>query len=103
MGFLYNLRFLFFSADYPDLSKHHNIMSNHLTPGVYASLRDKMTPNGITLDQCIQTGVDNIGHPFIKIVGLVAGDEESYEVRFAKINLWMYNTADIYPNLKHAI
>ena len=35
---------------------------------------------GFTLDQCIQTGVDNPGHPFIKIVGLVACDEESYDV-----------------------
>lgn len=32
------------------------------------------------MDQCIQTGVDNPGHPFIKTVGMVAGDEESYEV-----------------------
>lgn len=32
------------------------------------------------LDQCIQTGVDNPGHPFIKTVGLVAGDEECYSV-----------------------
>jgi len=39
-----------------------------------------VTPNGYTLDQCIQTGVDNPGHPFIKTVGMVAGDEESYEV-----------------------
>lgn len=67
------------SADFPDLSKHHNIMKNHLTPAVYAKYRDVATPNGITLDQCIQTGVDNTGHPFIKIVGAVAGDEESYE------------------------
>ena len=28
----------------------------------------------------IQTGVDNPGHPFISTVGVVAGDEESYEV-----------------------
>lgn len=41
-----------------------------------------MTPNGYTLDQCIQTGVDNPGHPFIKTVGMVAGDEESYEVKY---------------------
>uniref|UniRef100_H2YTF1 creatine kinase n=1 Tax=Ciona savignyi TaxID=51511 RepID=H2YTF1_CIOSA len=67
------------SADFPDLTHHHNVMKNHLTPAVYAKLRDRVTPNGITLDQCIQTGVDNPGHPFIKIVGLVAGDEESYE------------------------
>ena len=47
---------------------------------MYARLRDKKTPKGWTVDQCIQTGVDNPGHPFIKTVGLVAGDEESYEV-----------------------
>ncbi|XP_058718191.1 creatine kinase S-type, mitochondrial isoform X4 [Poecile atricapillus] len=72
------------SADYPDLRKHNNCMSECLTPAIYARLRDKMTPNGYTLDQCIQTGVDNPGHPFIKTVGMVAGDEESYEV-FAEI------------------
>ena len=38
------------------------------------------TPNGFTIDQAIQTGVDNPGHPFILTVGAVAGDEESYEV-----------------------
>eukprot|EP00794_Sanderia_malayensis_P009510 gene9510-biopygen7851 len=38
------------------------------------------TPSGYTLDQAIQTGVDNPGHPFITTVGIVAGDEESYEV-----------------------
>ncbi|NXD28255.1 KCRS kinase, partial [Spelaeornis formosus] len=68
------------SADYPDLRKHNNCMAECLTPGIYSRLRDKMTPNGYTLDQCIQTGVDNPGHPFIKTVGMVAGDEESYEV-----------------------
>ncbi|XP_024072990.1 creatine kinase S-type, mitochondrial isoform X1 [Terrapene carolina triunguis] len=72
------------SADYPDLRKHNNCMAECLSPAIYAKLRDKMTPNGYTLDQCIQTGVDNPGHPFIKTVGMVAGDEESYEV-FAEI------------------
>ena len=48
---------------------------------MYAKLRDRKTPRGFTLDQAIQTGVDNPGHPFIKTVGMVAGDEESYEVR----------------------
>jgi creatine kinase len=56
-------------------------MAECLTPTIYAKLRNKMTPSGYTLDQCIQTGVDNPGHPFIKTVGMVAGDEESYEVR----------------------
>lgn len=68
------------SAEYPDLSKHHNVLANHLTPDVYRQLRDRVTPHGVTLDECIQTGVDNPGHPFITTVGLVAGDEDSYEV-----------------------
>lgn len=68
------------SCNYPDLTQHNNVMASNLTPSIYAKLRDKTTPNGVTLDQCIQTGVDNPGHPFIKTVGLVAGDEESYEV-----------------------
>nr|XP_032624547.1 creatine kinase U-type, mitochondrial-like [Chelonoidis abingdonii] len=68
------------SAEYPDLRKHNNCMASNLTPAIYAQLCDKTTPNSWTLDQCIQTGVDNPGHPFIKTVGMVAGDEESYEV-----------------------
>ncbi|KAG5261745.1 hypothetical protein AALO_G00287880 [Alosa alosa] len=72
------------SADFPDLRKHNNCMASALTPAIYAKLRDKKTPGNWTLDQCIQTGVDNPGHPFIKTVGMVAGDEESYEV-FADI------------------
>ncbi|KFR00982.1 hypothetical protein N306_12645, partial [Opisthocomus hoazin] len=68
------------SAEYPDLRKHNNCMASNLTPAIYAKLCDKATPNGWTLDQCIQTGVDNPGHPFIKTVGMVAGDEETYEV-----------------------
>ncbi|XP_072515754.1 creatine kinase, mitochondrial 2a (sarcomeric) [Salminus brasiliensis] len=72
------------SADFPDLRKHNNCMASALTPAIYAKLRDKVTSNNWTLDQCIQTGVDNPGHPFIKTVGMVAGDEESYEV-FAEL------------------
>ncbi len=47
----------------------------------YAKMREKTTSSGYTLDMCIQTGVDNPGHPFIMTVGCVAGDEESYDVR----------------------
>ncbi|XP_063745250.1 creatine kinase, mitochondrial 2a (sarcomeric) isoform X1 [Eleginops maclovinus] len=72
------------SSDFPDLRKHNNCMAKALTPAIYGRLRDKLTPNNWTLDQCIQTGVDNPGHPFIKTVGCVAGDEESYEV-FAEL------------------
>ncbi|MBN3310019.1 creatine kinase, muscle a [Amia ocellicauda] len=71
-----------FSVDeeYPDLTKHNNHMAKALTKDIYAKLRDKQTPSGFTLDDCIQTGVDNPGHPFIMTVGCVAGDEETYEV-----------------------
>lgn len=66
--------------DFPDLSKHNNWMAKCLTKEIYATLRDKVTPSGFTLDQVIQTGVDNPGHPFIMTVGAVAGDEETYSV-----------------------
>ncbi|KAM6905742.1 creatine kinase, brain b [Lycodopsis pacificus] len=66
--------------EYPDLSQHNNHMAKVLTPEMYDNLRDKETPSGFTLDDLIQTGVDNPGHPFIMTVGCVAGDEETYEV-----------------------
>jgi len=65
--------------DYPDFSKHNNWMSKCLTLEMYEQLRDKATPSGYTLDNAIQTGVDNPGHPFIMTVGATFGDEESYE------------------------
>ena len=71
-------------ADYPDLRHHNNLMAKHLTPRLYSKLRDKVTANGYTLDEAIQTGVDNPGHPFILTVGAVAGDEESYDT-FAEL------------------
>merc|ERR1719449_318018 len=49
-------------------------------PGVYDALKGKKTAGGVTLAQCMKTGVDNPGHPHIKTVGLVACDEESFEV-----------------------
>jgi len=66
----------------PDLSKHSNFMAEFLVknPDVYDRLKDKKTKNGVTLADCIKTGVDNPGHPHIKTVGLVAGDEESFTV-----------------------
>nr|XP_009666289.1 PREDICTED: creatine kinase M-type [Struthio camelus australis] len=78
----HNKHKLKFSAEeeFPDLSKHNNHMAKVLTLALYQRLRDKETPSGFTLDDVIQTGVDNPGHPFIMTVGCVAGDEESYEV-----------------------
>merc|ERR1712166_1082197 len=67
-------------ADMPDLSKHSNFMKECLTADVWAALKDKKTSTGVTLAQCMKTGVDNPGHPHTKTVGLTACDEESYEV-----------------------
>lgn len=47
--------------DFPDLSAHNNYMAKALTKEIYANLRDKATKNGFTLDDVIQTGVDNPG------------------------------------------
>jgi len=65
-----------------DLSEHNNFMAEFLRehPEVYDKLKLKETSLGVTLAKCIKTGVDNKGHPHIKTVGLVAGDEESYEL-----------------------
>jgi len=64
----------------PDLSNHSSFMAEAFreNPGLYASLKDKKTKLGVGLAKCIKTGIDNPGHPHIKTVGLVAGDEESY-------------------------
>ncbi len=43
---------------------------------MYEKMYKRVTPNGITVDKCIQPSVDSTG----QIVGLVAGDEESYTV-----------------------
>lgn len=47
--------------EYPDLSKHNNHMAKILTKELYGKMRDKQTPSGYTLDDVIQTGVDNPG------------------------------------------
>lgn len=66
----------------PDFSKHNNFMAEFLreNPAVYHKLKNKKTSMGVTFADCIKTGVDNKGHPFIKTVGATAGDEESYEL-----------------------
>eukprot|EP00922_Rhytidocystis_sp_ex-Travisia-forbesii_P005199 GHVS01007591.1.p1 GENE.GHVS01007591.1~~GHVS01007591.1.p1 ORF type:complete len:422 (+),score=72.08 GHVS01007591.1:31-1296(+) len=64
--------------DFPDLSKHNNLLAKVLTKDMYAKYHGKATASGVTVDDVIQTGVDNPGHPFITTVGATAGDEESY-------------------------
>nr|ABH10965.1 protoflagellar creatine kinase [Dictyoplax lecus] len=66
--------------NYPDLEKHSNWMSKCMTREIYFDLWQKKTDTGYTLDEAIQTGVDNPGHPFIMTVGMVAGDEDSFKV-----------------------
>ncbi|NWW03435.1 KCRB kinase, partial [Oreocharis arfaki] len=48
--------------EYPDLKSHNNHMAKVLTLDLYKKLRDKQTPSGFTLDDVIQTGVDNPGN-----------------------------------------
>jgi len=64
----------------PDLSNHNNFMAEVLRENthLYDELKDKKTSLGVSLAKCIKTGVDNLGHPHIKTVGLVGGDEESF-------------------------
>lgn len=62
------------------IKEHANIMAKNLTEELYNKLKDRTTKNGVTLDKCIKTGIENPGHPTIATVGMVAGDAESYEV-----------------------
>lgn len=80
--------FLHFSPNpnYPDLTQHNNYLAKCLTPSIYNKLCSLKTQSGYTLDGCMQTGVDNPGHPFIMTVGLVAGDEECYDLFSGKSN-----------------
>jgi len=54
-------------------------MSNSMTLALYSKYRDVCTPAGYTLDNAIQTGVDNPGHPYIVTVGATLGDEFTYD------------------------
>ncbi|KFV11475.1 Creatine kinase B-type [Pterocles gutturalis] len=60
----HNLLKMKYSAEdeFPDLSAHNNHMAKVLTLDLYKKLRDKQTPSGFTLDDVIQTGVDNPGN-----------------------------------------
>ena len=66
--------------EFPDLSSHNNHMAKVLTPKLYPELRAKCTRSSFSLDDAIQTSIDNLGHQYIMTVGAVAGDEESYDV-----------------------
>ena len=42
--------------EYPNLTKHHNILSKVLTLEMYERLSPLTSKAGYTLDKCIQTG-----------------------------------------------
>ncbi|NXI63145.1 KCRB kinase, partial [Anseranas semipalmata] len=65
--------------EYPDLSTHNNHMAKVLTLDLYKKLRDRVTPSGFTLDDVIQTGVDNperraIEKLSVEALGSLGGD-----------------------------
>ncbi|MCP4493818.1 MAG: arginine kinase [Gammaproteobacteria bacterium] len=57
-----------------------SLLRKHLTPEVFASLQHKTTKNGFSLQQVINSGVENPDSG----VGVYAGDEDSYRV-FAEL------------------
>ncbi len=57
---------------FPDDCK--SLLSKHLTPEVFETLKDKETSNGFTLEQAINSGVQNLDSG----IGVYAGDKESY-------------------------
>lgn len=71
-------RFYPASAEFPDVKKNRNIMARSLNEQIYAKLRDVKTSNGFTIDDAIQTGIDNIGK--FSTTGCIAGDEETYQL-----------------------
>ncbi|NXN32370.1 KCRB kinase, partial [Nycticryphes semicollaris] len=60
--------------EYPDLSTHNNHMAKVLTLDLYKKLRDRVTPSGFTLDDVIQTGVDNPVTDSLSALGSLGGD-----------------------------
>ncbi|MEA2047280.1 MAG: phosphagen kinase [Campylobacterota bacterium] len=63
--------------NYPKFSDDcTSLLSKYLTPEVFESLKDKVTSNGFTLEQAINSGVQNLDSG----IGVYAGDKESYTV-----------------------
>nr|ABN49969.1 arginine kinase [Monosiga ovata] len=66
-----------YGAGFPSFNeKGRSLLKKYLTIDVYEQLKDKVTPNGFTLERAIQSGVDNQDSG----VGLYAGDEDAYTV-----------------------
>lgn len=76
--------------EYPDLSKHNNHMAKVLTPAMYELLRSKQTPSGFTLDDVIQTGVDNPGNKKKKKKSVVCACVYIYLYQYIYICIYRY-------------
>jgi len=73
----------FADPSFPDLSRFGpgSYLRKYLTPEVYASLKDRKTKNGVTLEDIIRSGVSlPWGAKPPRGTGVYAGDEESYRV-----------------------
>jgi len=68
---------------YPDFSRFgsRSYLRRYLTPEVYASLKERQTKSGVTLEDIIRSGLSlPIGAAPPRGIGVYAGDEESYNV-----------------------
>lgn len=62
---------------YPDFPKDcRSMLCKYLTRDVFEELKDKVTPEGFTLQKAINSGLQNIDSS----IGVYAGDKESYQV-----------------------
>ncbi len=63
--------------NYPNFPENcSSLLCKYLTSEIFEALKDKKTSNGFTLEQAINSGVQNIDSG----IGVYAGDKESYTV-----------------------
>ncbi|NXG46962.1 KCRB kinase, partial [Psilopogon haemacephalus] len=105
----HNLLKMKYSAadEYPDLSAHNNHMAKVLTQDLYKKLRDKQTSSGFTLDDVIQTGVDNPGNSRLILSSCVPCWDLTYQfpdtsiinIKMAQLNNQRLPPDEEYPDL----
>ncbi|MCP4970488.1 MAG: arginine kinase [Arcobacter sp.] len=63
--------------EYPSFTqKHKSLMRKYLTNDIFKKLKTKITKNGFTIEQAINSGVKNPDSN----IGIYAGDKESYKI-----------------------
>lgn len=66
---------------FPNLKNNRTIMAKHLTPDIFAKVKDKCTTKKYNLEKLIESGLEPADGASVKIpAGLLAGDEECYDV-----------------------